>query len=37
MHKVDEQASVSDIENLAGIYARILELYFSPSGIGDAA
>ena len=37
MHKVDEQASVSDIESLAGVYARMLELYFSPNGLGDAA
>ncbi len=41
MHKVDEQAAVSDIERLAMIYARMLELYFSPdgpgSGSGDAA
>ncbi len=39
MHKVDEQASVSDIEQLAQVYARILELYFSSgeisSGIED--
>ena len=28
MHKVDEQASVSDIEQLTRIYTRILELYF---------
>ena len=28
MHKVDEQASVSDIEQLTRIYSRILELYF---------
>ena len=40
MHKVDEQAAVSDIEQLAGVYARILELYFAPGNIaggGDAA
>jgi succinyl-diaminopimelate desuccinylase len=29
MHKVDEQASLSDIEQLAQVYARILELYFA--------
>ncbi len=34
MHKVDEQASVSDIEQLAMVYARMLELYFAPDGIG---
>ncbi|MBT3533349.1 MAG: succinyl-diaminopimelate desuccinylase [Rhodospirillaceae bacterium] len=28
MHKVDEQASVSDIERLTGIYAQILDYYF---------
>ena len=31
MHKVDEQASVSDIEQLTRIYTRILELYFEKS------
>ena len=36
MHKVDEQASVSDIERLAGVYARILELYFEAGDL-DAA
>ena len=36
MHKVDEQATVSDIEGLAGVYARMLELYFSPGALGDA-
>ena len=35
MHKVDEQASVSDIENLTGIYARILEAYFDPANAGS--
>lgn len=35
MHKVDEQASVSDIEQLAMVYARILELYFAKDGIGS--
>ena len=34
MHKVDEQASVDDIERLAAVYARILELYFAQSGTG---
>lgn len=36
MHKVDEQASVSDIERLAGVYARMLELYFEAGDL-DAA
>ncbi len=31
MHKVDEQASVSDIEQLTRIYTRILESYFEKS------
>ncbi len=31
MHKVDEQASVSDIEQLTRIYTRVLELYFETS------
>jgi len=34
MHKVDEQASVSDIERLSGIYARILEYYFDQTDAG---
>ncbi|MFP6746470.1 MAG: succinyl-diaminopimelate desuccinylase [Alphaproteobacteria bacterium] len=34
MHKVDEQASVSDIERLSGIYARILDYYFDQSDSG---
>ena len=32
MHKVDEQATVSDIERLTTIYARILESYFETTG-----
>jgi len=33
MHKVDEQASVSDIEQLAAVYARILDKYFTEGSI----
>ena len=36
MHKVDEQAAVSDIEQLTGIYTRILESYFEPSEAGGS-
>ena len=35
MHKVDEQASIVDIEHLTRIYARILERYFDPDGNDD--
>jgi len=35
MHKVDEQASVIDIEHLSRIYARILERYFAAAKNGD--
>jgi succinyl-diaminopimelate desuccinylase len=34
MHKVDEQASVRDIEQLAAVYARILEIYFAEDVTG---
>ena len=34
MHKVDEQAAVSDIEQLTRIYTRILESYFEQSEAG---
>ncbi len=36
MHKVDEQAAVSDIEQLTGIYTRILESYFEQSEAGGS-
>ena len=36
MHKVDEQAAVSDIEHLTGIYTRILESYFEQSEAGGS-
>ena len=34
MHKIDEQASVRDIEQLAAVYARILEIYFAEDVTG---
>ena len=36
MHKVDEQAAVSDIEQLTRIYTRILESYFEQSEAGGS-
>ena len=36
MHKVDEQAAVSDIEQLTRIYTRILDSYFEQSEAGGS-
>ena len=33
IHKVDEQVSIADLEQLTAIYRRFLELYFEEFGI----
>jgi succinyl-diaminopimelate desuccinylase len=36
IHKVDEQASIADLEQLAAVYRRFIELYFQTFGGADA-